>query len=83
MFPECLLCTRCQRSHREVNKLGSCPPGAHSPVRETDPEHQCRTFLAGEEDLEENRLEQRLSTSGKILEGLPEEVTLVAQSIRS
>lgn len=55
----------------------------HTVQRGRDPEHQCRTFLAGEEDLEENRLEQRLRLSGKIQEDLPEEVTLVAQIIRS
>lgn len=39
----------------ELNKHDSCTPGAHSVVRETDPEHKCKTFLPGEEDLEEHR----------------------------
>lgn len=55
----------------------------NSPMRETDDEHQCRTFLASEDDLEGNRLEYRLSRSGKIQEGLPGKVILMAQSIRS
>ena len=54
MFPECLLCAGYWKSYKEQNKLGSCLPGAHSTVRETNPEHEYRTFLAGE-DLEENR----------------------------
>lgn len=33
--------------------------------------------------MEENRLEQRVRLRGKIQEDLPEEVTFVAQTIRS
>lgn len=54
MFPECLLSAGYWKSYREQNKLGSCLPGAHSTARETNLEHEGRTFLAGE-DLEANR----------------------------
>lgn len=43
------------RSDKEQDVCDSCLPGTHSTARETSPKHECRTFLAGEEDLKENK----------------------------